>query len=282
MNSEKAKEFFSAYAEGTLDASLTQSLEQRLRADSALMAEFRDFRETIEELDTLKFQPVEIPFDLNERISAKLDRHIYEQKQTKAPAWNLWARNVAFAGLAAAAVFGAIVGINARGAANISGIPAPLDPVNQLTVSALDNGVALQYRPSVERTLSVRSGTSGALLREFKIGSGGWANNLQNKQPEPALFDVSIQGEDPATLIAVPGVRPFRVAEGEGSLKEFARSLAGFYHVPVVLKSSGAGETVKWSFSDTDPVAAAAKVLDSQRFSVESRTSGVLWIQGND
>ena len=50
MNQEKAKEFFSAYYEGTLEAGLQQSLEQQLRADGNLRREFRDFERAMEDV----------------------------------------------------------------------------------------------------------------------------------------------------------------------------------------------------------------------------------------
>jgi hypothetical protein len=284
MNSDKAREYFSAYAEGTLDAGLEQSLEQRLRADSALMGEFRSFRETLDELEFLKDQPVEIPFDLHERITAKLDRHVYEQKQTKAPIFGSWVRNLAFAGLAAAAVFGAIIGLSSRGPVETSGVlpnTVPPPAVNQLQVNVIDGGVALQYKPSTNQRLSVRSGTSGSELRQVLVTPEGWANNLENKQPETALFDVSIAGESPSTLIAVPGRSVMREGTGQGTLKEFAKALAGYYREPVVLKTKKPDETVSWNFAPGEAVDAATSVLDSQRFSVENRRSGVLWIQEN-
>ena len=53
MNHDKAREFFSAYYEGTLESGLRQQLEARFRADAHLKADYAAFVETIEALGEL-------------------------------------------------------------------------------------------------------------------------------------------------------------------------------------------------------------------------------------
>jgi len=281
MNNDKAKEFFSAYEEGTLDPGLRQSLDQRLRSSSELQEDYRGFEGTLDELNSMKFETVEVPFDLHERISARLDRHIYDQKQAAKPSWNLWLRNAGIAGLAAAAVFGAVMGINSRGDHNLSGVIPGSVATDLLTVNAIPNGVVLQYKPSVQHIVTVTSGPGGQVLGKFNVGSDGWANNLENGQPETALFNVDITSELPK-IIAVPGLVRQKATIGQGTIQEFVRSLAGVYRTPVVLKTQHPDQTISWKLTENDALAAASTALGSQRFRLEMHTSGVLWIEENN
>src|SRR5688500_10784952 len=87
MNASKAREFFSSYFEGTLDAGLRQAFERRLHTDAEIQAEYRAFERTMGQLSTLKDLEVEVPFDLHERISARVDLHIFEAKRAKGSPW---------------------------------------------------------------------------------------------------------------------------------------------------------------------------------------------------
>ena len=103
MNNDKAREFFSSYAEGALDAGLKQSFEAQLQRDRDLQSEYHDFERTLEHLGQFKFEEIAVPADLNETISARLDRNLYDRKHNAAPTWHLWLRNFAIAGVSAAA-----------------------------------------------------------------------------------------------------------------------------------------------------------------------------------
>ena len=100
MNQEKAKELFSPYYEGTLEPGLAQALGQSLSKDAHLRAEFEQFERTYDELRALKFEVIDIPEDLAEKISTRIDRQIYEQKRTVQPTWVGWLRNVSIAAVA--------------------------------------------------------------------------------------------------------------------------------------------------------------------------------------
>src|SRR5687767_3235474 len=114
MNADKAREFFSSYFEGTLDAGLRQAFELRLETDAETQAEYRAFERSMGQLDTLKDIEIEIPYDLNEKISARVDRHIFEAKRTKGSPWLAFLRPMAIGGLAAAAIIGTVITMNNR------------------------------------------------------------------------------------------------------------------------------------------------------------------------
>ena len=83
MNIEKAREFYSAYHEGSLDKGLKQAFERQLETDAQVAAEFRLFKQAMEELSQLESEAIEVPSDLHDRISARLDLHILEQRRKK-------------------------------------------------------------------------------------------------------------------------------------------------------------------------------------------------------
>ena len=73
MTHDKAREFFSAYYEGTLEPGLRASLGRRLEADARLQAEYDAFVGTVTSLDALRHEAVAIPAYLSDRIALRLD-----------------------------------------------------------------------------------------------------------------------------------------------------------------------------------------------------------------
>ncbi|HTQ08499.1 MAG TPA: hypothetical protein VMI31_00360, partial [Fimbriimonadaceae bacterium] len=92
MTNEKAREFFSAYHEGTLEPGFRVSFEQKLKSDYAVRHEFESFVRAMEKLDALRDEEIEIPADLHDRITARLDRHLYERRKSATPSWSVWIR----------------------------------------------------------------------------------------------------------------------------------------------------------------------------------------------
>src|SRR2546429_9984360 len=103
MNQEKAKEFFSNYYEGTLEPGLAQALEHAMSRDGGIRDDYHHFEQSYEELSSLKFETIEIPFDLNDKILANIDRHIYDNRRSQQPAWTTWLRNLSIASISAVA-----------------------------------------------------------------------------------------------------------------------------------------------------------------------------------
>src|SRR5579862_7354737 len=121
MTHEKARDFFSAYHEGNLEPGILVSFEQKLNGDAALRAEYDRFATTLDQLSALRDTQIEPPVDLNERIAARLDRHVWEQKQVAPKAWFVRLRLVAFSGVAAVLLVGAAISIKNRDNSSGSG-----------------------------------------------------------------------------------------------------------------------------------------------------------------
>ena len=144
MNANKAREFFSSYFEGNLDDGLRQAFERTLNTDAELQAEYKAFERTLGQLAGLRDVEIEVPFDLHERISARLDRHIYEKRQTRGGGFLAFWKPALAAGVASLAVIGTVLSLNSsggdvQGAAVIGGGPKfqhagriPLYPITEL------------------------------------------------------------------------------------------------------------------------------------------------------
>jgi len=274
MNQEKAREFFSSYYEGSLEAGLRQTFEQRLKADSKLQEEYSSFEETMERLDTMKFEEIEIPSFLSDRIATRLEE-VQDRKAAKSPIWTLWLRGVAFSGLAAAAIFASIVGIRSFGNSAPAGvIDGPGGP--ELSLKVDGNNVTLQYQAATNEVVTVSS--EGKQLDSTDLSRGQkLVSPLHNDQPATALFDV--KAGDKTTVIAVPGSKMAATKAGEGSVRDFAAALAGFYRVPVELEVADATQSVVWTFDDSKPIDAANKALQSAHVSIAELDSGVIEVK---
>lgn len=286
MNNEKAKEYFSAYSEGTLDAGLAQSFEAKLNADANLKAEYEQFESTLKELESLRFEKIEAPFDLNEKISAAVDRSLYEKKRAATPSWTMWLRNTAFAGLAAAALFGAYYTINLKGGGPVDqagvggGVTRPVkstvQPSEQIEYSKHAHGVGMSYKPSEKHTVLIKGGSEGE--KTVDVDNSGWLNELKNDQQSSAIFTIEVKGEIPPTIVVVPGTVRAEATTGQGNLVDLARAMADHFGVPVVVRSTNIGSELAWDFSSGKASQSASDALKGLPYSADLRESGVLSI----
>ncbi len=280
MNAEKAKEYFSAYVEGTLDKGLRQQLDQKLASDANLRMEMEAFRSVITGLDGLRAVPVEIPSDLNDKIQARLDRHIWEKQRAKPAPWTLWFRNAAFAGLGALAIFGAINSLASRG----EGSKASLAPDivkstsndNQISARWEDKVVKLSYKPSGQRTVVVKA-ADGSVLKKVSLDNAVWESDLRNSNPNAATFGVQIEGETVESTYVVPGTQRSETMAGSGDLLKFAEAISNVYGVPVLLRAADVTGQVSWTFPPkTSLLEAVTHSVPGATFTAEMLEGGVL------
>lgn len=287
MNAEKAREFFSAYYEGTLDGGLKQAFERALAADARIGAEYEAFKRTCAQLELLKTPVPAPPYDLHDRIMAKLDLHLLNEKKKPALGFGLRLRNALTLGVAAVAIFGAVASLNNTGVINVAslfggGSPKPADV---FTVGVRDGRLGLVYRTAERRTLTFRIASTGEVLKRVQIDgsdapSGKTLNSpLANSSEEAVLIQVDIQGEKNPLLIAVPGSRRTEPSSGSGTVGDLALALADCYGKPVVV-ASRSNDAVAWDFTKAaDAVSAAADALKGTERSVDERRGQVIWIQ---
>jgi hypothetical protein len=278
MNSEKARDFFSAYYEDCLESGIKQAFEQRLRADATLQADYAAFVETIEHLDALRHEEIEIPSYLSDRIATRLEQ-VQSKQKFGLPVWATWFRNAAFAGLAVAAIAFALPMFHGNSRVSESGIAGGgTSTVDQLVFKADGGDVVLNYQPSSKQTVVVSMPLSGKEIQRFNLDGQTLQSPIQNPGPNPALFKIEVLGDKTSSLIAVPGTGTLKAKSGEGTIQDLAVSLAGHYHVPVVIEAADITHHVTWSLAAADAITAADQAVANEGFSVDQRTGGLIKI----
>ncbi len=263
MTTDKAREFFSAYHEGTLEPGLRASLERKLREDAALQAEYDAFARTLDVLGGLRLEKVEVPFYLNDRISARLDA---ARDAKPVPFWASWfaprpngARLGYAVGLAATLLVASVGLRNMRSEEPVS--PATLGAAGTEAVrwSKADGGALVQFQGANARTLAVVP--QGGEAQVYKLADRQpFDLTLSNANRLARRFEV-VEGGKLFATVAVPGKSAVRQA-GTGTVDELASALANAYHVVVVVKGTPADATVRWSFDGPDAFTAAKNSLE--------------------
>jgi hypothetical protein len=280
MTNEKARDFFSAYYEGSLEPGLCVSLEQKLSVDGSLKDEYQAFERAMSSLDTLKFEEITIPDDLHERISARLDRDIYERKRNAKPALGVWLRGLTLAGVAAAAIIGTIFAMNARSEEASAGVGAPLPAKAHLVYTIQGDQVALKYAPASSKTVVITDGEGKVLSRNVVGGDQkpDLKSVLENPLPNAAVFGIQIEGEDTPSYVVVYGSERTNINHGEGTMVDLAKAVADFYHTHVMLKTGVPTERTSWTFSTSDVVTEVSRVVGSN-YTVTLLKDGMLEIE---
>jgi len=287
MNADKAREFFSAYMEGTLDNGLKQAFERALASDAQIQAEYDAFKRTFSQLDLLKTPVPAPPYDLHDRIMAKLDLHLLEEKKKPAPWFGLRLKSALTLGVAAIAIFGAVASLNSTGVINVASVFGGSAPkiADFYTVGLRNGQLLFTYRTCENRVLTFRIASTGEVLQRYTIEGNGLPagkmrnSPLSNASQEAVLMQIDIQGEKHSIYIAVPGSARSSKANGSGTMNDLALAIADFYGKPVVVSSS-ANDSATWDFSKSpDAVSAASEALKGTERSVDERRGQVIWIQ---
>lgn len=282
MNAIKAKEFFSAYYEGALDGGLKQSFERRLATDAQLQAEYRAFEQAMAELDAFRAIEVIPPADLNERIQARLDKHVHEQKRSAQPSFFALWRPLALAGVGALAIFGAVQSLTNQGEGPLTSGMLVKPELIPLRIESIDGVPTLFFRPSDKRTLIVRDVTDGTERERVEVDGRLLRSELRNSGESASLVSIDVGDGASPMMVAIPGLHPVPHPTGQGTIKEFVLALADHYRTPVTLRTVNPERTVVWTFDSTDAMADAGKALKNTHFSIEQRYSGVLSIQEHE
>jgi len=282
MNQEKAREFFSSYHEGTLEPGLKQALEQAISRDTAVRDDYRNFERAYEDLGKLKFETIEIPFDLNDKILANIDRHIFENRRNQQPSWIVWLRNAAIAGVSCVAILGAALSLrNLTGKSASAGSITVGSTKEELVIEPSTNHEAtIHFSPSQDDTLVIREGLNGKERRRKDVAAGTeLTTTLENPTTEAAAYDIETPRSDTrSTLIILPGTSAATTRSGKGTLEDFAKALASFYRVPVEVHVASPTRVVSWNLGAPDALNAASGTLDLTRYAITWRMNNLLVI----
>lgn len=265
MNVNKAREYYSAYYEGTLEPGLKQAFERAMNESAQIQSEYRAFAKTVEAINGLQDEEIEIPFDLHERISARLDKDVWERKQKAGSSWfGRWWQTMALGGVAVLAVVGSLVTIfnpNRNFQQSQAGLVATAHAVPLVSLKGQE--LLIQADPTPGEKLTVRQEDGTSDLASYDLGSTKVRSPLHNSSTTPALFTISTSKT--TVYVVLPGTDSTEPSKGAGNTVQLAKALAAAYHVPVMLDSiRGAGE-VRWTMSGKSVDDAVATKLEGHK-----------------
>ena len=286
MTTDKAREFFSSYYEGSLEDGLKLSLEQSLREDADLREEYELFSQTMKELDALGEFEAPVPFDLHDRIVARLEE--VEQKKV-VPMLTIW-RNIAVGLVAASLIFGAIFSIKSLGSthteASIGGpvssapkqmVQAPVKPVFNYSSA---QGLTVELQSDRQVWLRVDTAPENKQIQRLDVQPNQpVVAPLSNPNTEPAAFRVTVIGEPDEYFVALPGTAVSTSLSGDGTMLDLALAISGYYKAPVLLQTTKFSTKARWDFADKDVKGALSFGLDPKKSSFEVKDSGLVVIQ---
>lgn len=270
MNPNKAREHFSAYYEGSLDPGLKQSFERKLATDAAIQAEYQAFARAVDQLNELKNLPIETPFDLHDRITARLDHHLWERKQKRAFSLVGWWKAVAVGGLATVAILATIFSLKGGGGQYTAG--ALTSPVRE-EVRLLMKGDRLQlsYRASGRATIKIHEGVGGKVLQTIQLDRQAVESPISNAGEKPTLVSITCSADSRRMVVALPGTTPSREVEGDGTVSDLALAAAGYYQVPVRIETEALDAKVRWKLVGETVSEAVSSDLDQSGLALEKR-----------
>jgi len=244
----------------------------------SLSAEFETFKATLARLESLRFEAIDIPQDLNERIQARLDRHVWEEKRKTPAPWTMWLRNLALGGIGTAAIVGAVFGLTQRGNVAGAGAITVSNTADQLRVERVKDGIEVSFKPTSAKSVILRD-EQGTILKTVEIDGETWESGLTNPNDGPVVYSVEVKGEATETTYVIPGKNRTTVNSGDPTILDLAKAVADYYNIPLALKTNVKDEAVSWNFSkELKPVDAVTQAV-SQNYTVELLDSGVLSIR---
>lgn len=283
MNQSKARDFYSAYHEGTLDSGLTQAFERALRTEAGIKAEYEQFIRVMDDLKSFR-TTVEAPADLHLKIRERVDAHIIstERQERSGTLFFAW-KPLAYGAVAAVAIIGAVVAISSKSAGSGPTAEAGFGIVTESAPSIVfdDGETRLNYSAAQQNVVSVFRHSDGTLVYEGVLESQSIESPLFNGSEDAAIVSIHFSRAYGALYVAVPGLSVQTDADGTGTVLDLMASLAGKYKVPVVLASDLTADGLSWQFEGTDPVLASQEELESIGLKAETLENGLVWISAS-
>ena len=288
MNLSRARELFSAYFEGELDAALKHQFEAALSSSPELQDEFAEFVSFYGELGSMAEEEIEVPMYLSDRIATRLEE-AQAKRSTGLGSFGFGWLTGAFSrfavgGLVSAAILGAGIGIMSKGGPAAAGLIPGFNPsekpssvnVNPLEYSFDGQLLSLTYQVQEHQTLTV----NGQPVRAKRSGDRTISVNLPNPGAKSAEVSIAIEGGNLHETIVVPGKERSGLIASTGQVDEFAHALADRYGVPVRLPASDSKAAIAWNFTANNAYDAAKSALDKTNFTADKRPNGMIVLSG--
>lgn len=279
MNSDKARDFFSAYYEQTLDAGLREAFERALASDDALKAEYEAFKRTIDGVVELQSEQIDVPLDLHETISRKLDREIFEQKQSRKPFF-LSLRPALVGAAAIAALALTVISINNRDdSSSQAGFITSQGPVVP-SLTIVEGELRLFFNANNDTDVHVFDVRTDELLESISVERGQTVNTpIGNSTESAVVLNLNSPEFERSLVVAVPPAQRTFINErrGTGALHELLAKMAECFNRPVLFTGrDGLNVEVEYDLTVEMAYDSFVSLPTGARFNVEIRESGLI------
>ncbi|MCB0825023.1 MAG: hypothetical protein KDC26_02435 [Armatimonadetes bacterium] len=287
MKPDKARELFSDYLENSLDAGLKQAFERALQGDPQLNAEYESFASMITSFDTMRDEEIAVPTDLHETISRRLDKHVWDEKQTAKSGgfFKNW-RMTLLGSAAVVAIFATVIAFTQNGkdtvreAGTIPGI-RKVDSPTTADFGVKDGQVFLSAKSAKPTAVEVTNIENGEQLGEFNV-NGTLNSPLSNDSENAKLLQVKFSEESEPLLIVLPGKTQLDAAAGEGSVLELAKAISDTYRTPMIIRLKDRNAMVNWDFTEVGDVTELASYLQGMNLSYSLREDNLVVLSDNN
>jgi len=254
MNIQKAREYFSAYYEDTLDAGLRQTLEREFAKNPEVAADYKAYCNAVEQINSLRESVIDIPEDLHEQISRRVDHSLWEQKQSKKVGFfqSFW--RLGLAGTAAVALIGSFFAIKMRsgGTTSQSGIVSVQPSAPSLELVMKDGEPKIHATPRVSEEFIARDAETGQEISRIQLDKAPLDSPLANENAQSRVIEFFFTKESSKKYVAIPGKERSTILEGHGTTMELAKTIADTYGIPVeMVQLPRADRSFSWKLSGT-------------------------------
>lgn len=277
MNSQQARDLFSEYREGTLEAGLREQFERALRQDANLRKDYDQFCAILMALEGGRDEVIEVPLELSRRITESLE--------TAAPAprrFNLIElfRSPLGYGVAAAVVLIPVIlislnrggGSNASQANMLGGSTVP----TRSEFRMVETELSIVLQSPKEDNLEVRDGLEGPVEQTFDVGAKTLRQAFTNAKPEAQGFWFDFTNDALADrYIVMPGQTLVKTQEGEGSILELATAISNHQGIAIEVANPTSERTFKWTLDEQDNLETMVKKLRIQGLALSDNVSDV-------
>ena len=281
MNISKARDFYSDYYEGTLDASLKQVFERALASDSEIRADYNEFCALMEEMSSLQEVTAPEPNFLHERIMTRIDEVNAAHAQSAGPWWQRFWKPLAIAGVAGAAIIGTIMSINSTssGGKVIGGVFGGAGSSKMPELSLRSGELHLTFKSASKVDVEVKKG-DGELVQVYNLDSAAQDIPLKSERESAELLKIEFSNGMKSLQVVMPGIAKPEKEYGSGTVLDMAKALADTYGRPVQFEVKNPSEHVDWDFAGRkDAIDAVNGKMGG--LSLEDRANGPLYLTDN-
>ena len=260
MNSGKAREYFSDYYENTLDPGLKKGFESALAQNPDLKHEWIEFEATLSSLESLREMEIEIPYDLHDKIVARIDHSVWEKKQTPRTSWFTgWWRSLSMGAVACAVAVASLIAIGNRQGS--SGYAAGIVGSSAESLVARMEGGKFQFMAAQngEAELVVRDVIAGKELERIPFDHQRVICPVTSNDPAGRVISAELKGTS-KIIVALPASGEHNVTSGKVS--DFAMALAAKLGKPVILERVDLSQTASWTMESSAGKFKLQSVLD--------------------